>query len=64
MIVMQWLEDYALRTADRVVSVLPAAEEYMVARGMHREKFIHIPNGIDADSDVVCAARTRHFSPN
>jgi glycosyltransferase involved in cell wall biosynthesis len=49
-VAMQWLEDYGLRTADRVVSVLPCAEEYMVERGMRREKFVYIPNGIDASA--------------
>jgi glycosyltransferase involved in cell wall biosynthesis len=44
---MQWLEDYGYRKADRVVSVLPAAAGHMVSRGMDPRKFHYLPNGID-----------------
>ena len=46
-VVMQWLEDYGYRSADRVVSVLPAAGRHMVSRGMDPGKFRYIPNGVD-----------------
>lgn len=42
---MQWVEDRAYRTADRVVSNLPGAADHMVSRGMDRRKFSWIPNG-------------------
>jgi glycosyltransferase involved in cell wall biosynthesis len=44
---MQRLEDYAYRVSDSVVSVLPAADRHMVARGMDPAKFRYLPNGID-----------------
>lgn len=43
---MQWIEDRTYRNADRVVSNLPGAVEHMVSRGMSREKFCWVPNGI------------------
>jgi glycosyltransferase involved in cell wall biosynthesis len=45
--VMQRFEDYGYRRADAVVSVLPAAKEHMVSRGMDQRKFHYLPNGID-----------------
>ena len=39
-------ERYACRHADVVVSIIPAADEYLVSRGMPRSRFVHIPNGI------------------
>jgi glycosyltransferase involved in cell wall biosynthesis len=61
---MQRIEDYGYRAADRVISVLPAAEGHMVSRGMDPAKFHYLPNGIDLDGtrapgeppDVVRAA--------
>ena len=44
---MQWLEDYGYRTADEVVSVLPAADGHMTAHGMAPSKFHYLPNGIE-----------------
>ena len=43
---LQAAEDYAYKTADAVVSILPNAIEYMVSRGLKREKYYHLPNGI------------------
>ncbi len=43
---LQWIEDFAYRKSDKVISVLPHAVEHMVERGMIREKFMWIPNGI------------------
>jgi glycosyltransferase involved in cell wall biosynthesis len=47
--VMQRVEDYAYRMADKVLSNLPNAVEHMVGRGMDKAKFVWIPNGFSSD---------------
>jgi glycosyltransferase involved in cell wall biosynthesis len=36
----------ACESADTVVSILPAADRHLVTRGMPRERYAHVPNGI------------------
>jgi glycosyltransferase involved in cell wall biosynthesis len=47
--VMQWGENYAYRTVDRVVSMLPCTREHMEAHGMDPRKWSYVPNGVDPD---------------
>ena len=42
-------ERYACRHADLVVSILPAADDYLVTRGLDRARYVHIPNGISLE---------------
>ena len=45
-LIMQMGENFFCRRADKVVSILPCAKEYLVGHGMQEEKFAHVPNGI------------------
>ena len=45
-VVMQWAEDFAYKHVDKVISILPTCLEYMCSRGLKKEKFYHVPNGI------------------
>ena len=46
---LQWIEDKAYKDADVVISNLPNALEHMAERGMNRNKFHWIANGIDIE---------------
>jgi len=50
---MQWIEDKAYFDADIVLSNLPNAAEHMESRGMRRDKFKWIPNGLDMQEMAV-----------
>ena len=44
---LQYGEDLSYKNADKVISLMPYAKEYMMQRGMAEEKFTYIPNGFD-----------------
>lgn len=46
---MSHIERKAYRTADAVVGLVPKAWEHMASRGLNREKFHWIPNGVDVE---------------
>ncbi len=48
-ILMEIAEGYAYRKAAKVISILPKSLDYMIVRGLDRNKFVHIPNGIDTE---------------
>ena len=44
--VMQMAENYMCRHVDKLISILPKAEEHYREHGLAQGKFIHIPNGV------------------
>lgn len=46
---LQWLEDFAYKNSDAVITVLANAYEHMKTRGLEKSKFNYIPNGISID---------------
>lgn len=45
-VVMQAAENFAYKHVNKVVSILPCAEEHMKAHGLKAGKFYHVPNGV------------------
>lgn len=61
--IMQKAENDWCRTADAVVSILPATRPYLVDHGLKPERFHYIPNGIDKTvwtPDVVASTPNDH----
>lgn len=46
---LQWLEDFAYKNSDAVVTVLANAYGHMKTRGLSEDKFYYIPNGVSVD---------------
>jgi glycosyltransferase involved in cell wall biosynthesis len=46
---MAWAERLGYKRCDWTVSLLGGAKDYMVAHGLPEDKFVYIPNGIDAE---------------
>lgn len=42
-----WIEKFAYRRADKVISLLPCAEPHMLEKGLEPGKFSWVPNGVD-----------------
>ena len=49
----QWVENFAYKNSDAVVSVPPLAEPYMQQHGLKEKKFYHIPNGVNTERESL-----------
>ena len=41
--VMQMAEDYYCKHADKVISIIPLAKDYLIGRGLDGRKYFHVP---------------------
>jgi glycosyltransferase involved in cell wall biosynthesis len=48
-VIMQLAENFAYKHVDKVISIVPCAEQHMVDHGLREDKFVHIPNGISLE---------------
>ncbi|MGU9805357.1 UNVERIFIED_CONTAM: glycosyltransferase family 4 protein [Pseudomonas sp. CM11] len=44
-----WIEKFAYKQADKVISLLPCADKHMMERGLDPQKFLWVPNGVDIE---------------
>jgi len=50
---LQWIENFAYKKADAVISLPPNALEHMKAHGLREDKFHYIPNGISLSLEEI-----------
>ncbi len=46
-VLLQMAENYAYKKVDKVISMLPRAEQHMLEHGLDHNKFEYVPNGIE-----------------
>lgn len=54
---LRWLEKSLYRSADRIISLLPHADDYIRAMGIHADKIVWIPNGVSLNDFPSLPAR-------
>ena len=47
---MRGIEKYLYKRADRIISLLPSADKYLIAHGVKPEHILWLPNSIDSDA--------------
>lgn len=47
-----WIERFAYKRSDRVISLLPCAQAHMVEKGLEPGKFLWVPNGVDTGEEL------------
>lgn len=47
-----WIERFAYKRCDRVISLLPCAEVHMAEKGLEPSKFLWVPNGVDIGGEL------------
>lgn len=45
-IMLQRAEDFAFKNSDKIISILPNADNHMRDRGFKTDNYVHVPNGI------------------
>ncbi|TKR56508.1 glycosyltransferase family 4 protein [Allopusillimonas ginsengisoli] len=48
-----WVERYAYKRAEAVISLLPLTRPYMVAHGLAHDKWHYVPNGVEEPSSAA-----------
>jgi len=62
---MEHYEKFAYKKADKVISLLPTAKEHFEKKGMQKDKFVYLPNGIETEQQerASLAYETREKIP-
>ena len=65
--VMQMAENYMCRNVDKMISILPKAEEHYIEHGLDRSKFICVPNGViieQIENEIIKGSINASFQEN
>lgn len=59
---LQKAEDFAFKNAVKVISILPQAYLHMEERGVSREKFVYVPNGVIPGQEERCGEKSSQIT--
>lgn len=56
--VMKWIEKYLYKKAERIISLLPGANSYLINAGVQEQNILWLPNAVDTTSVPVNSCKS------
>lgn len=61
---MRFLETFLTKRAEKIITLLPFADEYLMTRGVPKNKIVWIPNGVDLSRQSAASLTARTQDPS